>query len=224
LNKEPSSILASFTSMDSESDFPRFGNPDSVKSRHALVHTAAAGLALLLGMLQFSARVRRNWPVLHRLSGRLMLIIVAASMVLALAFLFRTGSAAATSGPPRSSGSSSFLSWWACLTRALTVFVMDRSRAERFLLASLALVREGMMHSRSILFLVGLVASGMLTAITPHQALAAPAPQPLVTVVASSTNSAIEKVYYYRGRYYRYRYGGRYYAHRYYNGGRWRYY
>jgi hypothetical protein len=65
-----------------------------------LVHTAAAGLALFLGMLQFSARVRRNWPVLHRLSGRLMLIIVAASMILALAFLFRTGSAATTSGPP----------------------------------------------------------------------------------------------------------------------------
>lgn len=65
-----------------------------------LVHTAAAGLALFLGMLQFSARVRRDWPVVHRLSGRLMLIIVAASMILALAMLFRTGSAATTSGPP----------------------------------------------------------------------------------------------------------------------------
>jgi hypothetical protein len=29
-------MLASFTSMDSESDRPRFGNPDSVKRRHAL--------------------------------------------------------------------------------------------------------------------------------------------------------------------------------------------
>jgi hypothetical protein len=65
-----------------------------------LVHTVAAGLALFLGMLQFSARVRRNWPVVHRLSGRLMLVIVGASMILALAFLLRTGSAATTSGPP----------------------------------------------------------------------------------------------------------------------------
>jgi len=65
-----------------------------------LVHTATAGLALLFGVLQFSAHVRRNWPFLHRLSGRLMLIIVAASMITALAFLFRTGSAATTSGPP----------------------------------------------------------------------------------------------------------------------------
>jgi hypothetical protein len=65
-----------------------------------LVHTAAAGLALFLGMLQFSARVRRNWPLVHRLSGRLMLATVAISMILALAFLIRTGSAATTSGPP----------------------------------------------------------------------------------------------------------------------------
>jgi hypothetical protein len=75
--------------------------PTYVASRWImLVHTVAAGLALFLGMLQFSARVRRNWPVVHRLSGRLMLIIIAASMILALAFLFRTGSAATTSGPP----------------------------------------------------------------------------------------------------------------------------
>jgi hypothetical protein len=75
--------------------------PTYVASRSImLVHTAAAGLALFLGMLQFSARVRRNWPVVHRLSGRLMLIIVAASMITALAFLLRTGSAATTSGPP----------------------------------------------------------------------------------------------------------------------------
>jgi len=65
-----------------------------------LVHTAAAGLALFLGVLQFSARVRRKWPIVHRVSGRLMLAIVAASMILALAFLMRTGSAATTSGPP----------------------------------------------------------------------------------------------------------------------------
>jgi hypothetical protein len=75
--------------------------PTYVNSRWImLVHTATAGLALLFGVLQFSSRVRRNWPFVHRLSGRLMLIIVATSMITALAFLFRTGSAATTSGPP----------------------------------------------------------------------------------------------------------------------------
>ena len=75
--------------------------PTYVNSRWImLVHTVTAGLALLFGILQFSARVRRNWPALHRFSGRAMLIIVATSMITALAFLFRTGSAATTSGPP----------------------------------------------------------------------------------------------------------------------------
>ncbi|CAN7196625.1 DUF2306 domain-containing protein [Mesorhizobium sp. LjRoot246] len=75
--------------------------PTYINSRWImLVHTATAGLALLLGVLQFSARVRRNWPAVHRFSGRLMLTIVAVSMITALAFLFRTGSAATTSGPP----------------------------------------------------------------------------------------------------------------------------
>lgn len=64
------------------------------------VHTAGAGVAILLGVLQFSKRVRRNWPMVHRLSGRLLLIVVAASMVTALAYLFRTDSAETTSGPP----------------------------------------------------------------------------------------------------------------------------
>lgn len=75
--------------------------PTYVNSRWImLVHTVTAGLALLFGILQFSARVRRNWPALHRFSGRAMLIIVAVSMITALAFLARTGSAATTSGPP----------------------------------------------------------------------------------------------------------------------------
>ena len=75
--------------------------PTYVRSRGIMVvHTVAAGIAILLGVLQFSKRVRRNWPGLHRLAGRLMLIVVAASMATALAFLFRTGSAQTTSGPP----------------------------------------------------------------------------------------------------------------------------
>jgi hypothetical protein len=75
--------------------------PTYINSRWIMVvHTACAGFAILFGVLQFSKRVRRNWPTVHRVSGRLMLIIVAASMVSALGFLFRTGSAATTSGPP----------------------------------------------------------------------------------------------------------------------------
>jgi hypothetical protein len=81
-----------------------------------------------------------------------------------------------------------------------------------------------MVRLRSILFVAGLMAPGLLSAMTPHQAFAAPSPQPLVKVVASPANAAIEEVYYYRGRHYRYRYRGGYYAHRYYRGGRWRYY
>jgi hypothetical protein len=77
---------------------------------------------------------------------------------------------------------------------------------------------------RSILLVAGLVSPLLLSAMIPHQALAAPAPQPLVKVVASPTDGAVEKVYYYRGRYYPYRYRGRYYARRYYRGGHWRYY
>jgi uncharacterized membrane protein len=75
--------------------------PTYVRSRWIMaVHTVCAGIAILLGVLQFSKRVRRNRPVLHRLVGRLTLIVVAASMAMALAFLFRTGSAQTTSGPP----------------------------------------------------------------------------------------------------------------------------
>ena len=36
-------MLASFTSMDAESDHPRFGNPDSVKRRHALERVPISG-------------------------------------------------------------------------------------------------------------------------------------------------------------------------------------
>jgi hypothetical protein len=61
--------------------------PTYVRSRWIMaVHTVCAGLAILRGVLQFSKRVRRNWPVLHRLVGRLTLIVVAASMAMALAF------------------------------------------------------------------------------------------------------------------------------------------
>jgi hypothetical protein len=80
------------------------------------------------------------------------------------------------------------------------------------------------MRLRFLVIIAGLVAPGLLGALTPHQVLAAPAIQPLLKVVVSPSEAAPERVYYYRGRYYRYRYGGGYYAHRYYRGGRWRYY
>ena len=80
------------------------------------------------------------------------------------------------------------------------------------------------MRIRSILLAAGLTSPLLLSAMTAHQALATPAPQPLLKVVASPTDSAVQEVYYYRGRYYPYRYRGGYYAHRYYKGGRWRYY
>jgi hypothetical protein len=98
------------------------------------------------------------------------------------------------------------------------------SRAKPFRLASSLFVREETVRIRSILLAAGLVSPLLLSAMTPQQALAAPALRPLGTVVASPTDSAVQKVYYYRGRYYPYRYRGRYYAHRYYKGGHWRYY
>ena len=81
-----------------------------------------------------------------------------------------------------------------------------------------------MLTSRSILFIALLAAPALANVMTPHPAMAAPTTQPLLGVVVSQASPAIEPVYYYRGRYYRYRYNGRYYAHRSYRAGRWRYY
>jgi hypothetical protein len=102
--------------------------------------------------------------------------------------------------------------------------VRHGSHARLFRFASSPFVREETVRIRSILLAAGLVSPLLLSAISPQQALAAPAPRPLATMVASPTDSAVQKVYYYRGRYYPYRYRGRYYAHRYYKGGHWRYY
>ena len=98
------------------------------------------------------------------------------------------------------------------------------SRAKPFRFASSPSVREETVRIRSILLAAGLASPLLLSTITPQQVLAAPAPRPLVNVVASPTDSAVQRVYYYRGRYYPYRYRGAYYSHRYYRGGRWRYY
>lgn len=54
-----------------------------------LVHTGAGGLALVLTVLQFSARLRRARPGLHRRTGRVALVLVAVSMAAATLFLLR---------------------------------------------------------------------------------------------------------------------------------------
>ena len=37
---------------------------------YLIPHVFGAGLAILVGMLQFSTRVRQGWPAIHRISGR----------------------------------------------------------------------------------------------------------------------------------------------------------
>lgn len=67
--------------------------------------------------------------------------------------------------------------------------------------------------------------AGCLYLSTMPVAVAAP-PIPIAPahVTAAPASGLFENIYYYRGRYYRYRYGGRYYAHRVYRNGRWNYY
>jgi hypothetical protein len=58
-----------------------------------LIHTTLGGLALALGIFQLSGRLRRRWPVAHRWTGRVYLVLVAISMVAALTFLITAGPA-----------------------------------------------------------------------------------------------------------------------------------
>lgn len=52
-----------------------------------LVHTVTGAVALVLAVAQFPARLRARRPVLHRWTGRAYLVLVAASMLAAYAFL-----------------------------------------------------------------------------------------------------------------------------------------
>ena len=83
----------------------------------------------------------------------------------------------------------------------------------------------------SLLFVM--FGAGLLSIPIPQKAAAAPVTAPAPHVAPTVAGSSIEKVYYYRGRYYPYyyrggyypyRYGGLYYHHRYYRYGHWHYY
>lgn len=53
-----------------------------------MVHTTLAGLALALGLFQFSPRLRARQPAVHRWTGRAYLALMSASMLTALVFLY----------------------------------------------------------------------------------------------------------------------------------------
>lgn len=61
-----------------------------------VLHIAGALLHALLGAFQFSPSIRRRWPVLHRVAGRLAL--VGASLVVVSAFWLTTVYATASTG------------------------------------------------------------------------------------------------------------------------------
>lgn len=64
-----------------------------------LVHTIGGGLAILLGITQFSQRFRTRYPHIHRRVGRTQVGIVLISMIAAIAYLIRTGPEGTFSGP-----------------------------------------------------------------------------------------------------------------------------
>jgi hypothetical protein len=64
-----------------------------------IVHTTLAGIALALGLFQFSARVRARWPAAHRWIGRSYLALMSVSMLTALLFLYLTPPAQHFIGP-----------------------------------------------------------------------------------------------------------------------------
>lgn len=64
-----------------------------------LVHTTLGAVALLLGMFQFSARLRERRPAVHRWTGRGYLALMSTSMLTALIFLYVTPPAQHFIGP-----------------------------------------------------------------------------------------------------------------------------
>ncbi|MFL0175950.1 DUF2306 domain-containing protein [Mycobacterium sp. SMC-13] len=64
-----------------------------------MVHTTLAGLALTLGLFQFSSRLRTRWPAVHRWIGRGYLALMSVSMLTALVFLYLTPPAQHFIGP-----------------------------------------------------------------------------------------------------------------------------
>ena len=64
-----------------------------------MVHTTLAGLALALGLFQFSSRLRTRRPTVHRWIGRGYLALMSVSMLTALVFLYLTPPAQHFIGP-----------------------------------------------------------------------------------------------------------------------------
>ncbi len=64
-----------------------------------MVHTTLAGLALALGLFQFSPRLRARRPAIHRWTGRTYLALMSVSMLTALIFLYVTPPAQHFIGP-----------------------------------------------------------------------------------------------------------------------------
>jgi hypothetical protein len=78
-----------------------------------------------------------------------------------------------------------------------------------------------------------MVVAGLLSVAAPHEAAAAPVTTIATRIPPALVDGSIQKVYYYRGRYYPYyyrgsyypyRYQGQYFRYRYYRYGRWHYY
>lgn len=63
------------------------------------LHTLAGGLCLLLALPQFSGRLRRRRPALHRLLGRAFVVAAAVTLAGGYAYLAQTPSADVFSGP-----------------------------------------------------------------------------------------------------------------------------
>jgi hypothetical protein len=68
-----------------------------------------------------------------------------------------------------------------------------------------------------------MIVAGLLSVPVAHEARASPVTLVVSRITVALSNNSIEKVYYYRGRYYPYRYRGAYYRHRYYRHGRYYY-
>jgi hypothetical protein len=64
-----------------------------------LLHTMAGGTAIMLGVTQFSTRLRQRRPAVHRGLGRMYLIVVLIGMVAAGVYLTRTGPQRTYDGP-----------------------------------------------------------------------------------------------------------------------------
>lgn len=64
-----------------------------------MVHTTLAGLALALGLFQFSPRLRTRRPAIHRWTGRVYLALMSVSMLMALVVLYLTPAAQHFIGP-----------------------------------------------------------------------------------------------------------------------------